>query len=58
MGLLIFKEASYFEKDSISTISITNLGKAVFNILKESKSRGIENKGKIVDLNKWKETNS
>lgn len=56
MGLLTFKEASYFKENSVSTISITNLGKAVFNILKENENKNVKNIGKIIDLNKWKKS--
>ena len=56
MGLLTFKEASYFKENSVSTISITSLGKAVFNILKENRNKNVKNIGKIIELNKWKKS--
>lgn len=54
MGLLNYDENSIFENNSAPSISITPLGKKVFDVLKEDKNKNIENMGKIIHLNQWK----
>ena len=54
MGLLNYDESSIFENNSGPSISITPLGKKVFDVLKEDKNKDVESMGKIIHLNQWK----
>lgn len=56
MGMIIYKESSIFNKNSFPTISVSTLGKNVFNILKENTYKDVKNMGKIIHLKEWKKS--
>ena len=53
MGMIIYKESALISNNSFPTISLSNLGKKVFNILKENTYKNVKNMGKIIHLKEW-----
>lgn len=53
IGLINLKENSLFEENAFQTISLSSLGKNIFNVLKENNYKNVKNMGKIIHIKEW-----
>ena len=54
MGLIEYEKSPLFDNNSIPTISLSSLGKNIFNILKENNYNNVKNMGKVIHIKEWK----